>query len=247
MKLSADEKRARLLIALTLGVAVILFCLFFFRFHDTIDSEFVYTVDSEGYATVKGYSGNPTTLKIPSELDGAPVRYIDSHAFGGHESALKKITIPEGVEVIGEYAFANAPDLETVKLPSTLKKIGRGAFSNCSRLDSITLPDGLQELDAEAFYACIRIGALKIPKSLATIGVDAFASCESLRLDVSENPLAAEIAERYRIETGAVDSFSLYLILALVLSVIAVVGVFVGGYFIKKKWQKKKASAEEKE
>lgn len=243
--LSKDEKRARILIALTLAVVVIGFCLFFFQFNDTIDSVFTYTVDAEGYATVQGYTGNPRVLKIPAELDGAPVRYIDHHAFGGHHSDLKKVVIPEGVEVIGEYAFANAPSLQTVVLPSTLEEIGRGAFSNCTMLSDITLPDGLTTLDAEVFDSCTRLKKLKIPASVREIGVDCFLSCESLRLDVSENPLAAEIAESYRIETGRVSTFSVYLALSIILSVLAVGGVFYGGRYIRQRMAASKSSKEE--
>ena len=240
MKLTADERKARYIFTLSLILILIFFALFFFRGTDTLDAKFVYTVDAEGYATLKGYSADPKTLEIPSELDGYPVRYIDHHAFGGHESSLRKVIIPEGVEVIDEYAFANAPELRKVVLPSSLKKIGRGAFENCSNLSDIELPAGLLELDAEVFDSCTRLGALKIPASVEKIGVDCFGSCENLRLDVSENPLAAEIAENYHIETGAVDTFSVYLTVAIILSVVAVVGVFVGGRYLKKKLFKNK-------
>jgi len=235
-QLSQDEKRARFLIALALALVVIGFCLFFFRFPDTIDSEFVFEIDTEGFATVKGYTGNPKTLKIPEQTpEGVPVKAIGEHAFGGHQSNLVKVVIPEGVEKIGEYAFTNAPKLETVILPSTLKTVGRGAFKDCSYLKNIELPDGLLSLDAEVFDSCVRLSRLKIPASVTEIGVDCFLSCESLRLDVSENPIAAEIAENYRIETGTFSSFSLYFTLSVVLSVIAVVGVFYGIHFIKKR------------
>lgn len=234
--LSQDEKRARFLIALALALVVIGFCLFFFRFPDTIDSEFVYEVTLDGYATVKGYTGNPKTLKIPAQTpEGIPVKYIGEHAFGGHQSNLVKVVIPEGVEVIGEYAFTNAPRLETVVLPSTLKAIARGAFKDCAYLENIDLPDGLLSLDAEVFDSCARLSRLKIPASVTEIGVDCFLSCESLRLDVSENPIAEKIAENYRIETGTFSSFSLYFTISIVLSVIAVVGVFYGIHLVKKK------------
>lgn len=245
MKLTADEKKVRWIFGATLLLIVILFCLFFIRGTDTLDAKFVFSIDDEGYVTLKGYSGDPRTLEIPATFDGAPLRYIDTHAFGGHESSLVKVIIPEGVEVIGDYAFANAPELKTVKLPTTLKKIGRGAFSNCARLQNIELPSGLLELDAEAFDSCVRLSRLKIPASIEKFGVDCFGSCENLRLDVSENPLAAELAAQYNIETGAVDIFTVYFVVAIVLSVAAVVGVFVGGQYLKKKFFTKKKELSE--
>ena len=236
MSMTQDEKRARLLIALSLVVIIIGFILFFFKFTDNIDSQFVFAVESDGYATVQGYTGNAKTLTIPSQTqEGVPVKYIDHHAFGGHQSDLEKVVIPEGVEVIEEYAFANSPKLKTVVLPSTLKEIGRGAFQNCAYLENIELPDGLLKLDAEVFDSCARLEALKIPASVEEIGVDCFISCESLRLDVSENALAAEMAERYMIETGKVSIFSVYFWVGFLTSLIAVVGVFYLGYYIKKK------------
>ena len=239
--LSTDEKRARILIALTLCVILIGFGLFFFQFPSDYDAEFVFSIESDGFATVKGYEGNPKTLKIPATTpEGVAVKYIGESAFGGHASNLEKVVIPEGVEAIGDYAFANAPNLSRVVLPSTLKSIGRGAFSNCTYLESITLPEGLLTLDAEVFDSCARLSRLKIPRSVESIGVDCFLSCESLRLDVSENSIAAEIAENYRIETGLVSVFSIYFVLAIVLSVLSVAAVFYGGHYIKKKISNKK-------
>ncbi|MBQ7365167.1 MAG: leucine-rich repeat domain-containing protein [Clostridia bacterium] len=235
MKISSEEKQVRFLFSIALLIVLGAFFLFFFRFTDTLDAKFEYTVDAEGYATVKGYTADPKTLEIPSEIDGHPVKYIDTHAFGGHESSLRKVIIPEGVVAIGEFAFANAPDLQTVELPSTLRSIGRGAFSGCAYLKTITLPEGLQSLDAEVFDGCVRLGKLKIPASVSEIGVDCFASCENLLLDVSENALAADIAAQYNIETGSVDSFTVYLFIALLSSVLAVVGVFVLIRFVGKR------------
>ena len=238
MKLTHEEKKVRFLFGIALVIVIAAFFLFFFRFTDQLDAEFRYTLDADGYATIKGYTGDPKTLEIPSEIDGHPVRSIATHAFGGHESALKRVIIPEGVVSIGDYAFANAPLLSKVTLPSTLESIGRGAFSNCAALTDITLPDRLKSLDAEVFDSCTRLGKLKIPASVNEIGVDCFASCESLLLDVSENPLAAEIAAKYNIETGTVDTFTLYLLLTVALSVAAVVATFCLIYFVRKKLKK---------
>jgi len=66
------------------------------------------------------------------------------------EDTITKIVIPEGVEIIQQYAFANLSALEEVVLPSTLKNIGVGAFYNCQRLKKINL-GGVQFINERAF------------------------------------------------------------------------------------------------
>lgn len=60
-------------------------------------------------------------------------------------SQIKSIAIPEGVESIGEWAFANATALEEVTFPKTLKSIGNYAFYNDIGLNdkTIIIPEGV--------------------------------------------------------------------------------------------------------
>ena len=60
---------------------------------------------------------------------------IGEQAFGG--TNLKIVSLGEGVEEIGDYAFFNLGSLESVSLPSTLKKIGHRAFMGCNNLMDI--------------------------------------------------------------------------------------------------------------
>ena len=53
-------------------------------------------------------------------------------------SRLKKIVIPEGVEYIGDEAFAYQRDLQELVLPSTLKEIANGAFYYALYLQTVT-------------------------------------------------------------------------------------------------------------
>ncbi len=54
---------------------------------------------------------------------------------------IKEVIIPEGVESIGPYAFANLTGLTRVVLPSTLKTIDYGAFYGCTSLTNISTRD----------------------------------------------------------------------------------------------------------
>lgn len=76
---------------------------------------------------------------------------IPAFAFTGCV-ALKKLTLEQGVKVIGGAAFANCPLLPSLVLPDTLETIGASAFSGCVGLKgSVRLPDSVTEIQTEAF------------------------------------------------------------------------------------------------
>lgn len=57
-----------------------------------------------------------------------PVKLIDSYAFY-YDSHLKSVTLPNGLQSIGEYAFGYSL-IESIMIPNTAVIIGEGAFSN---------------------------------------------------------------------------------------------------------------------
>lgn len=59
--------------------------------------------------------------------------------------------VPEGIERIGDMAFANAKYLQRVVLPSTLKEIGEEAFIGCKALEEIVIPASVKEIGEDAF------------------------------------------------------------------------------------------------
>ena len=65
----------------------------------------------------------------------------------------REFSLPEGVRVIGENAFASAEYLKSVVLPSTLERIENGAFSACTRLTRIEIPEGVTYVGNRAFYS----------------------------------------------------------------------------------------------
>lgn len=78
------------------------------------------------------------------------------------ENSIKQITINEGVERIGPYAFAGLTSLETIYLPSTLTTIDYGAFMGCTSLKNIYLTGtanenglkGVKFINQAAFEGC---------------------------------------------------------------------------------------------
>ena len=74
-------------------------------------SDFSYTLDANGNATITAYSGSENNLTIPSTIDGHNVVTIGSHAFdesrnstNGH--TIKNLVISEGITKIYGWAFS---------------------------------------------------------------------------------------------------------------------------------------------
>lgn len=72
-------------------------------------------------------SGNIT---IPSS-----VTYIGSSAF--EQTAIKSITLSEGMTSISKFAFNNISSLTSVTIPKSVTNIGNNAFSNCTNLQDM--------------------------------------------------------------------------------------------------------------
>lgn len=112
--------------------------------------------------------------------------------------------VPEGIRVIGSYAFENSESLERVILPTTLESIekrafytvynlrevvfqspvrtiGEGAFFFCEHLKEAILPEGLEYIGSSAFSECQRLSNVILPDTLKEMESFAFNSCQSLK------------------------------------------------------------------
>ena len=98
-------------------------------------------------------------------------------AYWGENS---EVTIPEGVQSIGDSAFWGCSSLISLTFPSSLQSIGDSAFRCCSSLTSLTLPSSLQSIGDYAFRCCSSLTSLTLPSSLQSIGDYAFYDCNSL-------------------------------------------------------------------
>jgi len=238
------EKRTRILLGVALALVVIIFALVFFQFPDNTHAKFTFSEpDENGCVKVTGYTGNPTTLSIPStDKDGHKVIAIAGGVFSGDAGydRIEKVKIPNTVTVIEDDAFNGLPNLEEVVLSSKLVTIGDCAFAECTQLEEIEFPDTLETIGAKAFDRCINLERLYIPASVEEIGQQAFVP--TVMLDVSDNPYAAERAAAENWETGTVDTTAIYLLVILSITVVGtVLIVFVWHHVRHKKEKKNKA------
>ncbi len=95
-------------------------------------------------------------------------------------SGLTAYTIPHGVTMIGQSAFADCRNLTSIAIPKSVTTIGEFAFDSCSSLTSITIPDGVTTIGKHAFWFCSSLTSITIPDRVTTIGEEAFSSCSNL-------------------------------------------------------------------
>lgn len=138
-----------------------------------------YRVLSDGTAAVTGYTGSEKNLKLPSKLNGIRVTRIGDRAFYNNKD-IQSVVIPKGVKAIGKEAFFRCSSLNGVTIPEGVKEIGAAAFSECGNLASVTLPDSLTAIGDFAFWDCDTMRRITIPGSVKTISFCAFGCCGKL-------------------------------------------------------------------
>lgn len=115
---------------------------------------------------------------------------ISPSSFSGH-CTFKNIVLPEGLEHIGNQAFAQCYYLEKITVPknSHLKYIEDAAFYDCNNLEDIAFPEGFERLGINVFMSCETLENIYMPSSVKNIGLTAFEpnTLKSFSVD-SDNP-----------------------------------------------------------
>ena len=106
--------------------------------------------------------------------DGLTVLY-------GTNSQLTEISIPEGIKIIGDEAFAECKKITKVIIPEGVKKICVIAFCRCKKLSEVIIPESVEEIEGGAFEDCKNLTTVKIPETVKVIGDLTFDGCTNLK------------------------------------------------------------------
>ncbi len=127
-------------------IVSIIICAFLFGScsTDTSDlgtSTLEYESYGDGTCEVTGVSDySEINIVIPSTHDDETVIEIGDYAFENYTN-LESITFSDSINEIGEYAFSGCTSLTSVALPESLTGIGVYCFDGCTSLESISFED----------------------------------------------------------------------------------------------------------
>ena len=80
------------------------------------------------------------------------VRSIGAYAFSS--TNLTSLDIPEGVEIIEDFAFYRCLNLSSIQFPQTLTTLGDGVFRENHLLTSITIPKSVTQINGTPIWGC---------------------------------------------------------------------------------------------
>lgn len=133
------------------------------------------------YTWETGKRGFNGILKLPDGL-----QTIGDEAFAG-ASFKGELTIPKNVSVIGARAFKDTEFSGVLDLPSELISLGSEAFSGCWRLSGVVeIPENIVAVPSQLFYGCTGLEGVKLHKDVEVIESQAFLGCYGIYSIVSE-------------------------------------------------------------
>ena len=150
--------------------------------------ELTYTITNEEKKQVElsGYEKDKPkgTLNIPATVTINGIEYsvtsIGENAFENCDN-LQSVTIPNSVTNIDDEAFRRCTSLQSVTIPESVTSIGNGAFAECSSLQSVTIPNSVTKIGYQTFHSCEKLKSITIPESVTNIDDEAFCRCTSLQ------------------------------------------------------------------
>ena len=103
---------------------------------------------------------------------------IADNAFSRY-TALRKITLGNGISSIGESAFYQCSSLETIEIPDSVETYGGMAFSGCTSLSKAVLSKNAKVISRQMFENCKNLTEIVIPDGVTELGNGALCGISS--------------------------------------------------------------------
>ncbi|MBE6574120.1 MAG: hypothetical protein E7652_06985 [Ruminococcaceae bacterium] len=110
-------------------------------------------------------------------------------------SNINELIIPDKVTYIGERCFTYCGSLSKVNIPKGVEEIKESTFDGASSITTLEIPDTVTKIGKNAFYNCFNLTALTLPDSITSIGENAFMGCSKLVISCSSGSTAETYAK----------------------------------------------------
>lgn len=126
---------------------------------------------------------NKPSISIPTSISYQGIDYlvtaIDKGTFVACPN-IERITLPDSLKTIGDFAFADCKRLKNIQFPYSLDSIGNSAFLRCTTLEEVAFPAQISKLSPGTFYRCENLKYVNL-NNISTIGKYAFYHCVQLK------------------------------------------------------------------
>lgn len=146
----------------------------------------------QGLVYLDGFNGTSISeITLPSSLRqislAAPMFHNEPYGDGAFAGTpLKRVVIPQGVKILGDFTFSKCSNLTEIILPEGLKHIGHMCFESCP-ISSINLPSTVETMQRAVFNRCSNLTGIVLPASLRELGWKAFDSCPLTSFEYPES------------------------------------------------------------
>lgn len=166
--------------------------------------DFVYETLGGDKAEIINYKGTDENVVIPSEIDGNTVVKISGFKA---KKVIKSVVVPDTVDTVGDNAFLDCVNLESIVLPDKPLCIGCDVLKNTALFKNsdswqdglfyvgkhvldfkkdevpavVTIKDGTLSIAEYAIYQCPNLETLIFPESIEYINQYAVQDCDKLK------------------------------------------------------------------
>lgn len=147
-------------------------------------------------------------LKLTYVITKATTDYYFDGCSNLKEAIIQNVNAKGGM---GEYTFANCPNLQKCTLPINATAIDNNLFKDNTGLKNVNIPKQIQSIGNYAFYNCSSLNCeVELPETLTSLGSYAFSGCKQLKLKNGLIPSSVTIIKNHCFLNATGDDFNLF-------------------------------------